>query len=297
MSVQAEGSNYFGTQIFPVNISKVYYHEGISHAHDLTRILHHHDFTEIVVILKGNGIHEVEGQRYKVSAGDAFVLQDYQKHQFIDASEVEIVNVMFDLKKKPDMLNLNEIKKMPGYNALFILEPQYRNNRQFKNRLQLNRSELAKVEFILNSMFWEQNYRETGYETILRNHLEDLIILMSRQYSKIETHEARALMRIGEVIEYLEQNYRSRIYLEEMADRACMSKRHFHRTFKNATGESPIDYLIQIRLQKGRELLRNTCLSVADVAYEVGFADVNHFIKKFKNHLQVTPHKYRMNFD
>lgn len=297
MAVQAEGNNYFGTRIFPVNISKVYYQEGISHPYDLTRLFHYHDFTEIVVILKGKGIHEVEGQRYQVSAGDVFVLQDYQKHRFVDAREVEIVNVMFDLKKRPGMLDLGEIKRMPGYNALFILEPQYRNTRQFKNRLQLHRSELAKVEFILNSMFWEQNSRESGYETILRNHLEDLIILMSRQYSKIETHEARALMRIGEVIDYLEKNYKSRVYLDEMAARACMSKRHFHRTFKNATGESPINYLIQIRLQKARELLRNTLLSVSDVAYESGFADVNHFIKKFKKQLQITPHKYRMKFE
>jgi AraC-like DNA-binding protein len=296
MPLQAEGTNYFGTQLFPVHVTKVYYHEGISHDYDLTNVLHYHDFTEIVVILKGSGIHEVEGQQYKVSAGDAFVLQDYQKHQFIDASEVEIVNVMFDLKKMPDMLNLSEIKKLPGYNALFILEPRYRNIHQFKNRLQLNRGELAKVEFILNSMFWEQNYKEAGYETILRNLLEDLIILMSRQYSKIETHEARALIRIGEVIEHLEQNYQSRIYLDEMAERACMSKRHFHRIFRNATGDSPLDYLIQIRLQKARELLRTTCMPVSEVAYEVGFADVNHFIKKFKKHLQVTPHKYRMNF-
>jgi transcriptional regulator GlxA family with amidase domain len=204
---------------------------------------------------------------------------------------------MFDLKKRPDMLDLSEIKKLPGYNALFILEPRYRNTHQFKNRLQLNRGELAKVEFILNSMFWEQNHKEAGYETILRNLLEDLIIIMSRQYSKIETHEARALIRIGEVIEYLEQNYQSRIYLDEMAGRACMSKRHFHRIFRNATGDSPLDYLIQIRLQKARELLRTTCLPVSDVAYEVGFTDVNHFIKKFKKHLQVTPHKYRMNFE
>ncbi|MFW5945184.1 MAG: helix-turn-helix domain-containing protein [Bacteroidota bacterium] len=297
MAVQAEGANYFGNQLLPVNISKVFYYEGISHPHDLTRVLHYHDFTEIVVILKGSGIHEVEGQQYRVSAGDAFVLQDYQKHQFFDASEVEIVNVMFDLKKRPGMLNLNEIKRMPGYHALFILEPQYRNTQQFKNRLQLNRSELAKIEFILNSMFWEQYHRETGYETILINLLEDLIIIMSRQYSKIATREARSLIRISEVLDYLEQNYQSRIYLEDMAAQACMSKRHFHRIFKNATGESPVDYLLQIRLQKARELLRNTCLSVAHVAYEVGFADVNHFIKKFKQTIQVTPHKYRMNFD
>jgi AraC-like DNA-binding protein/mannose-6-phosphate isomerase-like protein (cupin superfamily) len=296
MAVQAEGSNYFGTKVFPINISKIYYQEGISHPHDLTKIMHYHDFNEIVVILKGKGIHQVEDQQYPVSAGDVFVLQDYQKHQFIDASEVEIVNVMYDLKKNLDMLNLNQIKKISGYNALFILEPQYRNTQQFKNRLQLNRSDLAKVEFILNSMFWEQMNQESGYETILRNHLEDLIIFMARQYSKIETHEARALMRIGEVIDFLESNYRSRIYLDEMAERACMSKRNFHRTFRNATGETPNNYLIQVRLQKARELLRNTFLSVSDVAYEVGFADVNHFIKKFKKHLQVTPHKYRMNF-
>ncbi len=296
MAVQAEGNNYFKTDTYPVNLSRVYYPENVTHPHDLTQVLHYHDFTEIVFILKGTGLHEVENLHYTVSAGDVFVLQDYQKHRFIDAKDVEIVNVMFDMKKKKNMLNLHQIRKMPGYNALFILEPQYRNARQFKNRLRLNRTELAKVEFILNSMFMEQHHRELGYETVLRNSLEDLMIFLSRQYSKIDAQEARALMRIGEVVDYLESNYYKKVDLEEMAALACMSRRNFHRIFKNATGESPTNYLINIRLQKARELLRTTLLSISDIAYDVGFSDVNHFIKKFKKQLQLTPHKYRMQF-
>ena len=296
MGRKAEGINYFRDNRLPININKVCYEEGITHRYDLTKELHYHDFTEIVVIIKGQGLHEVEGKQYRVSAGDVFVLQDFQKHRFLDADDVEIVNVMYDLKKKPDMLNLKDIKKMPGYNALFILEPQYRNRHQFTNRLQLDRSELAKVEFLLNNLFWELNGKEDGYEGIMRNLLENLIIVLSRQYSKIEAHEAMSLMKIGEAIDYLEKNFEKHIKLQYLAEIACMSERHFYRIFKNATGESPINYLIQIRLQQSRYLLRSTNMPVSDIAYEAGFSDHNYFTKKFKRASGMTPIKYRWNF-
>ncbi len=296
MVEKALGKNYFKDEKIPVNVCKVNRKQGVTHEHDLTEKLHYHDFTEIIIILKGNSIHFVEGNEYIASAGDIFVLQGYQAHAFKDASNLEIVNVMFDTNAKPDMIDTDTLKKIPGYNALFILEPQYRNRHHFKHILRLNRKDLARIEFIINTMFLEQNTQEPGYDMIIKNKLEELVIYLSREYSKLKSREAISLLRIGSIIDYLENNYSMDITLEFLADKSYMSVRNFQRVFKKATGQSPIDYLIHIRLEKAKQMLRESNEQVADIAIQSGFNEYNYFSRKFKNAVGISPLRYRMRF-
>lgn len=295
MTIKALGQNYFTDMGCPVNLCRVDRREQLTHAHDLTETEHYHDFIEIVFILNGQGKQVLEGNEYLVSAGDVFVLQGNQRHYFMDASQVEIVNVMYDGINKAEIVD-DSIKKMEGYNALFIFEPYYRSNHRFKNKLRLNRDELAKIEIILNAMFYEQENKQEGYELILGNRLQELIILLSRHYSNIEATEAQSLVRIGKVIDYLENDLSEKIYIEDLADMAFMSKRNFMRIFKRAVGLSPIQYLMQVRLQKARRLLRDTNLQISDVSLTCGFTDSNYFIKCFKQSFGTTPYKFRTRF-
>lgn len=296
MVEKALGKNYFEPGKMPINVCKVNRNLGVSHNHDLTETLHYHDFTEIIIVLKGNSIHFVEGNEYVASAGDIFVLQGYQAHAFKDASSLEIVNVMFDSTTRADMLDNEMLKKIPGYNALFILEPQYRNRHHFKHILRLSRKDLAKIEFIINTMFLEQTSQEPGFEAIIKNKLEELIIYLSREYSKLKSREAISLLRIGSIIEYLENHYAEDINLDHLSQMSYMSIRNFQRVFKKATGQSPIDYLIHIRLQKAKNLLRESNMQVADIAIQSGFNEYNYFSRKFKNAVGISPLKYRMRF-
>lgn len=296
MVEKALGKNYFKPGKIPVNVCKVSRKHGITHEHDLTEKLHYHDFTEIIIILKGTSIHFVEGNEYIASAGDIFVLQGYQAHAFKDANNLEIVNVMFDTNSKPTLIDVEALKKVPGYSALFILEPQYRNRHHFKNILRLNRKDLARIEFIINTMFLEQNNENAGYEIILKNKLEELVINLSREYSKLKSREAISLLRIGSTIDYLENNYEHDINLEFLADKSFMSVRNFQRVFKKATGQSPIDYLIHIRLEKAKQMLRESNEQVTDIAIQSGFNEYNYFSRKFKNVVGISPVKYRMRF-
>ncbi len=295
MVVKALGTHYFENNNFPLNICRVDRKDAISHEFDLTEVEHFHDFTELIFIIKGKGVQIIEQQEYIVSAGDVFVLQGNQKHYFKDAQGIEIVNIMFSQDKQFSMIS-EEIKKLDGYKALFILESQYRAQHHFKNKLHLDRSELAKLEFIINSMINEQTDKYTGYEHLLKNKLEELIILLSRQYSNLEATEAKSLVRLSRVVDYLESNFEQKIYLDNLAEIAFMSPRNFQRVFKKAVGVSPSVYLMQIRLQKSRKLLRNTDMGIANIATDCGFSDSNYFIKCFKKEYKTTPVKFRLRY-
>lgn len=292
-AVKALGLHYFEEEQFPLNICRIERDENITHEFDLTEIEHYHDFNELVFIVKGQGLQVIEQNEYLVTAGDVFVLQGNQRHFFKDASGIEIVNVMFSSRRKHNLISSN-IQKLEGYNALFILESQYRAQHHFKNKLHLDRSELARMEFILNSMINEQGSKLEGYKTLLSNKFEELIILLSRHYSSLEATEAKSLVRIGKVIDFLENNFAEKIYLDELADMAFMSPRNFQRIFKKAVGETPTNYILQIRLQKARKLLRTTDLAVSEIANDCGFSDSNYFIKCFRKEFGITPVKFRM---
>jgi AraC family L-rhamnose operon transcriptional activator RhaR/AraC family L-rhamnose operon regulatory protein RhaS len=156
---------------------------------------------------------------------------------------------------------------------------------------------MAKMEFILNSMMVELEHKMEGYKTLLGNKLEELIILLSRHYSSLEATEAKALVRIGKVIDYLENNFTDKIYLDKLAEMAFMSTRNFQRIFQKAVGSSPSNYIMQIRLQKARKMLRNTESPITDIAIDSGFGDSNYFIKCFKKEIGITPVKFRMRYN
>ncbi len=293
MVVQALGKHYFEDSSFPLNVCRVNRNEEITHEYDLTEIEHTHDFVELVFIVRGKGVQVIEAQEYEVSTGDIFVLQGNQKHYFKNASKLEIINVMFSTKFGQGFIS-NEIKQLEGYRALFLLESRFRAEHHFKNKLHLDRRRLLDLEYLLNNMISELSNKRNGYQIILTNKLQEIIVLLSRDYSSLDATEAQALIRISKVLDHLEHTYQEKLYLDSLADIACMSTRNFQRVFRKAVGASPTQYIMQIRLKESQRLLLKTNQSIADIAEITGFNDANYFIKCFKNYYKSTPLKYRI---
>ena len=288
----AKGDNYFKDHALAINVCKVNRMKNISHQNDLTEIEHHHDFVEIVFITKGKGIQVISNNEYEVSEGDIFILQGFQNHYFKDAGKAEMINVMFDPVKSPGLVS-DEIKTIDGYSALFILEPRYRNRMHFKNMLHLNRVDLAKSEYVLNGMLHELALKEPGYELFLRLKLEEIILFLSRKYSQISIPKAKSLVRIGKAIHFIETNLYNNIYIQQLADLSFMSIRNFQRIFKEATGLSPNDYLLELRIQHASKLLTETDSAIYSVSEQVGISDWFYFSKAFKKKFGVSPLAYR----
>ena len=94
--------------------------------------------------------------------------------------------------------------------------------------------------------------------------------------------------------QWLERNYGGDVKLEAVAADIGMSPRNFSRRFKQATGDSPSHYLQRVRMEAAKELLRTTDLTVAEVAYRVGYGDMSYFSKMFGRHVGCLPHSYRL---
>ena len=101
---------------------------------------------------------------------------------------------------------------------------------------------------------------------------------------------------IGEVIEYIHKNYKEQISVDDMTAEIHMSKFHFIRMFRRVMGVTPYSYLTNYRINKSKELLRSTSMSISDIAGECGFLDPGNFIVQFKKRTSLRPLQYRRDF-
>ncbi len=98
---------------------------------------------------------------------------------------------------------------------------------------------------------------------------------------------------INRAVDFIEQNLNQPIYLEDIANKAHLSKFHFQRIFKGLTGETASEFLIRLRIEKAALLLASSDNTVADIAFACGFNSVEHFSRSFSNSFGVSPTNYR----
>lgn len=93
--------------------------------------------------------------------------------------------------------------------------------------------------------------------------------------------------------QWLESNFSIDFLMDEVADKVGLSHRSFMRRFKKATGDTPLAYLQQVRIETAKELLRNSTSSVEEIGYRVGYEDASYFSRLFKQRVKLTPGEFR----
>lgn len=251
---------------------------------------HAHDYTELLFIREGSGVHQVGKSRYPVSAGDVFVIQGDCEHALLDSKHLVIVDIAF----LPKMLSHceSQLLAMPGYHALFMLEPALQQQQQFRSHLHLDQQGERHLNYLLNLMIDERWTCDPAYRAMLSAYFTSVVIYLSRQYTAT-TPSSHTLIHIGEVISYLETNYREMITLDALAEIAKMSVATLERRFRQGTGVTPIDYQLRLRIRHSLDLLQDGNLSITDIAQQVGFTDSNYFSRQFKRVKGLSPQAYR----
>lgn len=94
-------------------------------------------------------------------------------------------------------------------------------------------------------------------------------------------------------LEYIRQNYAdTELSLNSLCSYLCISTSHFSTIFKEATGETFMEVLIRVRMEKAKELLEHTMLKNYEIAERVGFSDPHYFSISFKKMTGKTPTEY-----
>ena len=99
--------------------------------------------------------------------------------------------------------------------------------------------------------------------------------------------------RMKRVVDYVGAHLSHRITLADMSAAAGLTRMHFAAQFRAATGIRPHDYILQRRIDRAQELLRDSKLALVDVALSVGFQTQAHFTTVFKRFTGETPNRWR----
>ncbi len=250
-------------------------------------VYHDHDFTELAYILSGKGKYLVEGEEFDVDAGDLVICNPGVKHTHIISNPkeptIEFISGFTDFHFKN--MTPNSIELPDGSHVLHT-------SAELKQ-------EISKHCF---AMIAEKESSQLGRYFMFKTHLMQMLLLIMREIADVEKTEQKGYnfetynknYAVNRIVTYLNENYENKISLEQIAHNMYLSPVYISKIFKEETGESPINYLIKIRLEKAKDILLNEeGGSIKNIANQVGYDDVYHFSKLFKKYYGISPLYYK----
>ena len=108
-----------------------------------------------------------------------------------------------------------------------------------------------------------------------------------------ETDSPASCFIVKNALAYIEENYREKLKLSDVADQIYVSQWHLSKLLNKHTGQNFSEILNTIRIEKAKELLKDPSLRFGDFAEEVGFLDVAHFSRVFKKQAGISANEYR----
>ena len=241
---------------------------------------HAHEFEELVVIVGGRGTHHIGDEEYPIEMGEVFVVLRGMSHHYLETKKLSLINILYDPRRF--RLPRADLGALPGYHALFEIEPRLRQRERFKNRLKLPVDELGQFLNIVAELEDELLDCNSGYRFMATAQFERLIGFISRSYAQVSKPVARPVTQISEVLAYLESHYADPLTVEHLAKVAGMSPTSLFRLFNEIMDRSPIDYLIHLRIDKASQLLRRGGMRVSEISDAVGFNDSNYFARQYR---------------
>jgi AraC family transcriptional regulator len=177
-------------------------------------------------------------------------------------------------------------------------------NIEFRNKSYPINNELSMLMWLFAE---EARTCQVGVEFVLKNIGLSICALLARcldnnlsdnrnkLYEPIRDYKTQNINIKGlmDAMDFLRENYDKEYSLEHVARVAELSPYHFIRVFKEYTRKTPYEYLIDVKIEKAKELLRNSSHSVTEVCFLSGFSNPSHFSNVFKSKSGQTPSQYR----
>lgn len=251
---------------------------------------HWHDELELGYIEKGTSVIRTIDQDYPVHQGNGF---------FINAN---VMDTKINGNPGQPAMEINHI-----FHPIFIgghfgsritskyMNPILQNHQISVHVIQRGTKE---ADAVLNHLILLKEINaEPGQEIAIRNTLSTAWLLLLEEIEKHfkapQIAETEKQNRIKSMISYIHRNFGNKLALEEIAAAANISPREANRIFQKAIQQTPFEYLMHYRLNRAKELLSHSELSITEISYQCGFTDSTYMGKQFKKAYGITPRDYR----
>jgi AraC-like DNA-binding protein len=229
------------------------------------------------IVLSGNGFYKVGDKTYEIGPNTAFLIYPGVT-TYYEASKDDPWTYIW--------LGFNGIKA----------EASLKHAHFSKNNLVIH---IQNVEPFINYINGMLNSSQLTYandlarEGYLYQFVSALIQDQQNQENPKEVHDYSYQVYVDHTLEYIEHNYHKNIKVQSIADYIGISRSYLTNCFKNVLNMSPQEYIFNYRMNQASVFLKNSSLSISEIANKVGYDDAFNFSKSFKKLYGINPTKYR----
>jgi AraC-like DNA-binding protein len=251
-----------------------------SHAHEagFQTKRHKHKYHSLLYIVSGQGECKTDNKIFNLSANNAIILKAGQAHQLTDTPDkpMTIFVIYFD-------------QSAAGINDKLLL-PLLKTEK----KISVPAYSTPRIRRLLRKMLHEQEGKPLLFRESMQQCLSTILLDLYRIQSAAEKNQITETPRKSEiktkdVLEYIANNLYEHHTLAGASRMAKISQRQFTTLCRKITGKSFNQYINQLRTARAAELLKNSNMSVAAIAFEVGYEDLSTFYRAFKRIYHSSP--------
>ncbi|GLX66535.1 hypothetical protein MU1_08790 [Paenibacillus glycanilyticus] len=274
-----------GNESFVISIDRFKPHTFQLAEGDGLFISHSHPYDELTLVLEGEGYYSSPEQNIKVSAGSLILIPPGLHHGFVCTVPWRGVSVHFNHERIP-------------------LQSQYLFYSGFEcNRIeciQLDKDDRNWAEISLSQLEkeWTKEEHSMDSRNMMRIAFETAVALFQRYKSAASEAVQTAgggndQTIIQEVLKEIHAKFYSQLTVHELASRHYVSESNLRKKFTETVGVSPKQYMINLRMEEAKRLLRQTDKAIESISSEVGFTSSSRFYDFFVRAVGVTPYEWR----
>lgn len=260
---------------------------------------HWHKDLELTYLYKGSATFSTNGRVSSIGSKELFLVNSGDVHSVMDYGNdvVTMITLLIPYNFIKD--NCNDID-----NLLFKLEGSPKSIKRLKDiheeivnmyikDMEINNTPLIFVD--------DQNANDKFHYLKIESLLYETLYILLNNFSikkntNVELKNERNLERLIIITNYIDNNYKDNISLDEIAANYQLSKEYLATIFKKYMGITVGTYLKNIRLASAYRDLMNSDYSINQLAFDNGFPNIKSFINSFKDQYGETPYKYKKNF-
>jgi len=256
--------------------------------------LHKHNFFELIFIERGKGLHRLNNVTFEYEKGAIFLLTPEDEHEFEIEEKTTFGYLKFTEQLLSEKAGNNPNSKWQQKIQNVLLNPNSSPSDVVSDETDREHLflllKLLRVEYARNDLFSRQATLEL---------FGAMMVILGRNINKkslvITKYESKEEEKISNMLAYIRQHVldKEKVQLKAIAGEYLMSPNYVSIFLKKHTGLSIQKLVLETKMKTAERLLKQSNLTISEIANNLGFTDVSHFNKLFKKYRGILPSLYR----